>query len=110
MLDYFELWWWLISVFLCFCQLRFSPDSNPSWGWIVGSVGHRDAANLTEDSGVEAWRHEAQVTYEGLTIIRVIELHKTTLSFSYILRLYNMVNTQKGYSSGVFFFFKVCSV
>ena len=83
-MDYFELWWWLISIFLCFCQLRFSPDSDPSWGWCVGSVGHRDAANLTEDSAVEAWRHEAQVTYEGLTIIRVIELHTTTLSFSYI--------------------------
>lgn len=29
---------------------QFSPDSDPSRCWIVGSEGERDAANLSEDS------------------------------------------------------------
>lgn len=64
------LFWMVVfdgSLFLCSCQLRFSPDCDPSARWSVARPGHRDAANLTEDSRILAWWHEAKVTCEDLT-------------------------------------------
>ncbi len=66
-----------VSTLFWFCQLGFSPDSGPSRCWSVAHEGRRDAANLSEYTHIHAWRHKAQVTCEGLTINRVIELHKT---------------------------------